>query len=162
MTDTVPTSIEAKGRNGATVIFDGTTVTISRKGFLGAMTAGNGDKRVPVRMITAVQYKPASAMIYGYIQFSFSGETQKNRRQQSINDRARDENTVQFTKQQMPAFDYLRDAIEFVRSQPAAPTVMQAGPSAAERIQQLAQLRAQGLISAEEYEAKRQQLLAEM
>jgi uncharacterized protein DUF4429 len=55
--------IEAKGRNGATVSFDGTTVTISRRGILGALTAGNGHKRIPVHSVSAVQYKPANSMI---------------------------------------------------------------------------------------------------
>jgi hypothetical protein len=155
-------TIEAKGRLGTTVTFDGTTVTISRSGFMAATTAGTGEKRIPLGMISAIQFKSATALVHGYMQFSFSGEVQRSRRQQSLNDRATDENTVQFTKAQLPAFEAIRDAIEAARVQAHNPRSALAAPSVAERIQQLAGLRDQGLISPEEYEAKRAQLLEQL
>jgi hypothetical protein len=60
--------VEAKGVNG-TVEFDGDFVTIKRTGTLARMTVGKGDKRIPVAQITAVQWKPPSALIRGFISF---------------------------------------------------------------------------------------------
>jgi hypothetical protein len=69
---------------------------------------------------------------------------------------------VQFTKAQMPAFAWLRDAIDAARSQPAAAVAQATGPTVAERLQQLVYLRDQGLISTDEYEAKRVELLGQL
>lgn len=156
-----PDVIEAKGLYGATVTFDGTTVAITRKGFNATVVGpGAGEKRIPLRMISAIQFK-ASGLSW-YIQFSFSGESTSSRRQ-SMSDLRKDENTVEFGPKERQAFEALRDAIEAARAQEHAPApVAAAGPTVAERIQQLAGLHDQGLISDAEFEAKRAQLLAEL
>jgi len=151
--------VVAQGMNGAIVTFDGQTVAITRKGFAATMIGpGTGEKRIPVHAITAIQFK-TSGISY-YIQFSFSGESAQSSR--SRDDRRKDENTVEFHAGQRPAFEALRDAIEAARTVPTPPTPMVVAPSVAERIQQLAGLRDQGLISEAEFEAKRVELLAQL
>jgi hypothetical protein len=109
--------VEAVGRGGQ-VSFDGAMVTITRRGALGRMTAGKGEKRIPVRSITAVRWKPAGAMVNGYIQFTLPGgvETRQRAGNQTVA-AARDENAVVFTRRQQPAFEELRAAVEAVLAQ---------------------------------------------
>ncbi len=68
--------VSAKGYNG-TVTFDGTSVTISRTGFIAISTKGHSDKRIPLSRISAVQWKPATRLNNGYISFSLSGGSEK-------------------------------------------------------------------------------------
>jgi len=156
------TTIEAKGHTGQ-IIFDGQAVTIHRKGLLARGAVGKGQKHLPLEAIAAVQWKPAGAMVNGFIQFTVPGEmSTKNRHGHSTTDAAHDENSVVFTKKQMPEFEVLRDAIQSAKARRATGSVPAAGPSAADRIQQLAGLRDQGLITPYEYEAKRTELLSQL
>jgi hypothetical protein len=145
--------IEVKGYNGS-VAFDGQFVTIIRKGALARMTVGKGEKRIPLASITAVQWKPAGAMVNGFIQFTVPGGNEKksafgSQTRGAVND----ENSVVFVKKQMPDFEELRMQVEMAiarrgSGQPAAPAPQ---PNIAEQIQQLAGLRDQGLLTNEEF-----------
>ena len=66
--------IEASGINGQ-ITFDGDYVTINRKGMMARATVGKGEKRIPISSITAVQWKPPSKLIRGFIQFTVPGGT---------------------------------------------------------------------------------------
>jgi hypothetical protein len=152
--------IEAKGHSG-TVTFDGQSVIITRESFLARATVGKGRKSIPLDSITAVQWKAAGALVNGYIQFTIPGGNEGRSRMGSATiDAGRDENAVVFTRKQMPDFEALRTAVEqaiATRGNAAAAPVQL---SAADRIQQLAGLRDQGLITEAEYETKRGELLA--
>ncbi len=155
--------IEARGHNGH-VAFDGDYVHIQRKGFLARATAGKGDKRIPITSITAVQWKPAGAFVNGFLQFTIPGGTEgRSRPGASTVDASKDENSVIFTRKQQPAFEALRATVEdavVASLQTAGPVA--AAPSIPEQIQQLAGLRDQGLITPDEYEAKKAELLARL
>lgn len=104
--------VVAKGVNG-TVVFDGQAVTIQRTGALARMTVGKGEKRIPVKSITAVQWKPATAMIRGFIQFTVPGGNEgRSKVGRQTRDAARDENSVLFGYTQREEFERLRAAIE--------------------------------------------------
>lgn len=106
------TEVRAEGYGGQ-VDFDGTFVTISRRGFLARATTGKGEKRIPIGAITAVQWKPAGPLVNGFIQFTMAGATEVRSRAGRQTHRAgHDENSVLFTRKQMPAFDALRTEIE--------------------------------------------------
>jgi hypothetical protein len=156
---------EVKGHNG-TVMFDGHFVSIRRTGFLARATVGKGEKRIPVASISAVQFKPAGAMVNGFIQFTLPGGNERRSKAGSQStDAAKDENSVLFTKKQMPEFLALRDAIEQVivaRATPQHAAPVSAAPNPVEQIQQLAALRDQGLLSDAEFDAKKADLLARM
>jgi len=105
-------TITAKGHTGQ-VSFDGRFVTIARKGGLARMSVGKGEKRIPVKAITAVQWKPAGKMINGFIQFTIAGGVERRSRPGSSTTGAvSDENSVVFTRKQMPDFEAVRSAIE--------------------------------------------------
>lgn len=103
--------IEATGVTG-TVTFDGRFVVINRSGMMARMTVGKGEKRIPLRSIAAIQFKPAG-MVRGFIQFTIpGGNEQRSRMGSQSKDAAKDENSVLFNKGQEAAFEQLRDAIE--------------------------------------------------
>lgn len=103
--------ITAAGRNGQ-VSFDGKTVTITREGLAARATHGAGEKSIPVRQISAVQFKPVSFATAGFIQFSIPGETSNNKGKGARTfDASRDENSVLFLKKSEAEFTALRDAV---------------------------------------------------
>jgi hypothetical protein len=156
-------NMDARGYNGQ-VHFDGQFVTITRQGFIARARIGKGDKRIPLTAITAVQWKPATWAVRGFIQFTLAGGVEvRSRFGRQTADAGRDENTVVFSVGQMPAFAELRTAIEAAlartHGQAAAP-VPRTDP--AERLQELARLHAAGLINDRELEAKRAEVLRQI
>jgi len=104
--------MEAKGHNG-TLGFNGSTVVIKRSGLLAKMSNGSGEKRIPVKHITAVQWKEPGAMVNGFISFTIPGGTEKQGGFGSqTKNAARDENSIIITKKQSAEFQEIRDAIE--------------------------------------------------
>jgi hypothetical protein len=112
-----------------------------------------------------VQLKPAGPVYNGFIQFTVPGGIE---RRSSFGKHTRDafgdENSVVFSRGQMPAFLALRDAIEEVivlRSgvHASAPATT---ANVAEQIGQLAALRDQGILTDAEFETKKTELLARM
>jgi hypothetical protein len=154
--------ISAKGHNGQ-VTFDGDFITITRKGFLGRTTIGKSEKRIPAGAITSVQWKPPGAMMNGSISFSLAGGNEtKSRFGSQTRDAAKDENAVIVTKKQAAAFLALRVAIErkiAERYNPTAAEAPAAAPDVMEQLRQLAQLRDSGVVSEEEFAAKKADLL---
>lgn len=152
--------ITAKGHNG-TVEFDGDFVTIHRTGFGARLTVGKGSKRIPIGSITAVQLKPAGAFVNGFISFTMAGGTERRSKFGSqTTDAVNDENSVIITKKQMPEFENLRAGIEWElanRARPAA--AAPAAPDAMDQLRKLAELHQAGIVSDEEFAAKKAQLL---
>lgn len=143
--------LTAKGVNG-TLAFDGSTLTIARKGI-----GNRGEKRVPVASIAAVQIRPATLLVNGFIQFSIAGEVSRSQGGVGrLQDAANDENAVIFTKGSAAAFDAFRDAVLAAQSAPAAAET----PTLAGEVFKLAELRDAGLITADEFEAKKADIIA--
>jgi uncharacterized protein DUF4429 len=115
----------ADGHTGQ-VSFDGVFVTITRKGFRARATVGKGEKRIPLSSIDAVQSKPAGPVTNGLIQFTVPGGNERRSGfGHQTSSAVGDENSVVFTRKQMPAFEVLRKAVEqaiAVGSQPSSPT----------------------------------------
>ena len=154
--------MKVKGRGGE-IEFDGHFVTIRRSGALGRMTVGKGDKRIPVSSITAVQIKPAGAMVNGYIQFSLPGgnERRSGFGKQTL-DAVGDENSVIFTKNQEQEFLELRDAVERAmvqRSGSQAVASVPTGSSRLEQLKQLGELRDAGVLTEEEFEIEKSKIM---
>jgi len=88
-------------------------VTISHSGVLGRMTAGKGEKRIPVSSIAGVEWKPPGFGVRGFIRLTVPGgierTSQVGKRTQAA---ARDENSVVFGKTQLADFERVRAAIE--------------------------------------------------
>ena len=106
--------ITAKGING-TVTFDGKFVTIERRGFAARASIGKGEKRIPVKSITAVQWKPPGMLTNGYIEFTVMGGNEaRSRAGAATVQAAANENAVLVTKKQADDFLALRRAVEDV------------------------------------------------
>ena len=151
------TPIEAQG-HVATVVFDGDTITINRQPFK-RLTLGKSEKRIPLRAVNAVQFKPAGRLTTGFIEFTISGGSERNSpfRQRAV-DVANNENAVVFARQQQPEFEVLRDAVEVAIGQPEAPWSAD-GPGLAEQLARLAELRDAGALTDDEFAAAKAKLL---
>lgn len=152
--------IEVKGHNGQ-IQFDGQYVTITRRGILGRMSVGKGDKRIHISQISSVQWKPAGPFVNGFIQFSAAGGNERRSKFGSQTSSAvNDENSVIFTTKQKAAFEEIRKHIEAAiaahhAGTPAAPP----SASVADEIAKLAALRDQGAVTEAEFQQQKQRLL---
>ena len=147
--------ITAKGHNG-TVAFDGAFIIITREGFMARTTFGKGEKRIPVRSLSAVQLKQPGGLTNGFIQFTIAGGRESSARKGNRTvAAANDENSVLFTKAQQAVFAELRDAINEALANPEG----SAGPDLAGQLQKLAALRDQGVLTEDEFAAKKADIL---
>lgn len=144
--------MEAKGINGQLELLD-SMVRIRRKGVLAVMLMGlKGDKEIMLRQISSIQFKKAG-LTNGYIQFAFlGGQEAKGGAWQATSD----ENTVMFTSGQQPAFERIKAAIE---QRLAAANGNGAAVSSLDELERLASLRDKRIITEQEFEAKKKQLL---
>lgn len=153
------TTVKATGQTG-TIEFDGQFVTITRDGWRGKAVFGKGEKRIPVRSITAVQFKPAGALTQGFIQFTISGGSEKTGGRSSRTQEAfTDENSVVFLRKSLAGFEAVRDAVNAAIAADGQPS---ATPDLADQLSKLAALRDQGILTPEEFEAKKADILERM
>lgn len=145
--------LSAKGVNGQIDLFRD-KIVIRRKGFRAFMTQGlKGEKDIYLSRISSVQYKKPGLVTNGYLQFTFSGGKETKG---GLFDATRDENTVMFTKAQQAAFGALKERIETGLNTPAAQPVTSSG---LDDLEKLASLRDKGIITAEDFETKKRQIL---
>ena len=146
--------MEATGTNGR-ISISGESVIISRKG-TGLLTAINqglqGDKTIPIRHITALQFKEPGTFTVGYLRLSIQGRDPVG----GALEAARDENAILFEKSQKLQIVAIRDALQEKIN--AGPTIGGTS-SAADEIEKFASLRDRGLLTEEEFQAKKRQLL---
>jgi hypothetical protein len=106
-------AVTAKGANGQ-LSFDGKILVISRKGAAARLTAGKGERRIPLSSIQAVQWKPLGALVSGFISFTIPGAIDRNPGFGGATWSALDdENSVVFkSKKQEAEMKQVRDAVE--------------------------------------------------
>lgn len=157
--------IDVKGHNGQ-IVFDGQYVTITRKGILGRMTVGKGEKRIHISQISSVQWKPAGPFVNGFIAFSAAGGNERRSKFGSQTSSAvNDENSVIFTTRQKTAFEELRAAVETAIAAhhtpggQGLPHTVAGLQSVADELQKLLQLHEQGVITADEFNDQKRRLL---
>lgn len=126
----------------------------SSKGLINLMTVGSkGEKSIPVKSITAIQIKEPR-ITTGFIQFAYSGASESKG---GITDAISDENTITFrSKKELQQAIELKALIESLQHEDNQPT---ASPSGADEILKYKQLLDDGIITEEEFEAKKKQLL---
>lgn len=143
----------ADGSNGS-VELAGDSIIIRRKGFANVLTQGvQGDKRVPLKSITAVQFRSAGSMMAGLIQFSILGGREFRG---GMLEATKDENAVMFTREQEPSFAALRDVILQRINQPDRPV---GGGASAEELERLAALLEKGHLTPEEFADAKKHIL---
>jgi hypothetical protein len=148
------TIMEAIGHNGQLELTE-TVVRIKRNGVLAFISQGlKGDKEILVSHISSIQFKKANAFINGYIQFAFVGGQEAKG---GIFQGAQDENSVMFRVSQQPAFEAFRDELQR-RISSGVPRSAQ--PSPMDELEKLASLRDKGIVSEDEFQKKKKELLA--
>lgn len=150
----LPTGNRIFEGHGAIVELTDHSLIISRHGLGSFLTQGiKGEKTIPFKSLTALQFKPAQNQMGGYIQFSVKGEIASRG---GIFDATLDENTVMFTKVQYPDFEILRRKIdaEIAKqdNQPAARL------SYADELTKLADLRDRGVLDEAEFQTQKTRL----
>ena len=133
--------------------------TLSHKGGLNTAAMGGlkGEKRVNFQSISAIEFREADSSL-GYIQFSIPGGVE---RQGGVFNAAKDENSIIFNRHFNAKAKQIVDYIESKRqemSTPKAATVVQQA-SAADELKKFKELLDMVVISQEEFDAKKKQLL---
>ncbi len=150
--------ITLKAHQGKTVIVDGNVVRIVKKG---GIFASKREKTLPIKSITSVEVKKPGMMTVGFIQFSTAGSVARNSSFTLTGgsfDAVQDENSATFRdkaeyqtalliKQYIDNFAQLGEPLRL-------PQV-----SGADEILKYKKLMDEGVLSKEEFEVKKRQLL---
>jgi len=144
---------EVKVPNKVNITIDENTLTINRKGFISFGNGLRGEKTIPLSNITAVQLKKPG-LTHGYLQFSINGSVEAKGDAMQL---LKDENTIVFARKHLDDMLELKHLIETSQapnSQASAST-----PSEALQIKEFKALLDDGIISPEEFDQKKKQLL---
>jgi hypothetical protein len=147
--------IKADGYNGQ-LEMNKTSIFIKRKGVISFLSQGmTGDKEILISQISSIQFRNADDLVKGYIQFAFvGGQEAKGGIMEAVND----ENTVMFFLKQQPEFETfkqeLRERMNKLRAGGNSKS-----HSSLDELEKLASLRDRKIITDEEFEAKKCQLL---
>jgi len=146
---------ELKGWNGQLYVTEN-YIAIERKGAISFITQGGikGRKEIPISSITAIQIKKAGALA-GYIQFSVIGGIEDKG---GLFDAAMDENSISFYEENNHLANEIKNFLQDKISKNGEKHVVN-NISSADEILKFKQLLDTGIISAEEFEAKKKQLL---
>ena len=157
MSEKYPGSVyRLTGSNGRIIVYDD-KVDIERIGFLNNWVRDfPGTKTILMNSITSIQYKPGGGFLNGFLQFGVLG----GREQVGGSfDAARDENSVVFPKDKNEKAEKIKAFIEKKIAERSGPAQSSAAVSAADEILKLKRLMDDGIITADEFEAKKKQLL---
>jgi len=143
----------AKGINGQIELYSN-KVRIIRKGIVGFLTQGlKGDKEILISSITSIQFKKAGGLTNGYVQFAFMGGKDAKG---GIFQATHDENSVMFKPKQQPEFERIKEEIE---KRIQAGNIPSSSFSSADEIAKLADLRDKGILTEDEFQQKKKQVL---
>ena len=148
-------TFEFKSVGKYNVTVDHNTVKIEPKGMVNYLNKGGskGVKFIPLRSITAIQLKKPG-LTNGYIQFAYSGSSETKGGTMSA---VKDENSIMFAKKELAQAESLVDLIESRRHNPVTssnPTI-----SVADELIKFKELLDAGVLTQEEFDAKKNQLL---
>ena len=143
---------EFKGYNG-TLILTNTGVIIKRgiKGFLLGGGMLRGDKTIPHSSIIAVQLKKAG-LTAGYIQLTLKGGSEAKA---GLFQSVKDENTINFYNNKNKDFEEVKRLIE----EKISAGDVQSNKSNLGELEKLAELKEKGIITEEEFNAKKKSIL---
>ncbi|MGX4645690.1 DUF4429 domain-containing protein [Holzapfeliella sp. JNUCC 80] len=141
--------------NKITVIVDDYTLSFSRKGFWNFIEFGSkGSKSINLKDITSIQFKPAKTFSRGFLQFVFPGSLESKG---SARDAFKDENSITFFNDENQIAEELKSHIESIIHKQPEP--QQATSSAADEIKKLKELLDQDILTQDEFDAKKKELL---
>lgn len=147
--------VSFKGKQGKTISADENFVTISQK----SIFTGTSDKKIPLRQISSVEVKKPG-LLAGYIQIAEIGASKNKGFSTGAMQAAQDENSVLFNwPSDYEAAMKVKTFIEEQMAKMSSGVQVVQATSAADEITKFKNLLDQGIISAEEFEAKKKQLL---
>lgn len=153
-------TLEFKAAGKTTVTLDGNFLRIKRKGMLNLANHGlDGEKSLNISNITGVQLKDAGTFTNGYIQFLISGSKESKG---GILAATKDENTIMFGKKEQPLADEIKKYVEDIlanKSTGNTTIIQESKVDPTEEIRKFKALADEGIISEEEFQQKKQQLL---
>ena len=136
-------------------------IVIKHKGALNLLAMGiHGDKTIYYSDLTSVQYKKAGGILSGHIQFSLMGGRESKG---GVLAASSDENTITFTQDKNyeaeRVVEFINNKIREIKTSKTTP--MQTAPvaSVADELLKYKQLLDMGVLSQEEFEAKKNELL---
>ncbi len=126
----------------------------TRKGLQNFLIQGSkGEKSIPIKSITAIQLK-APRLTTGYIQFAYSGSSEtKGGTMSAVND----ENTITFTKKELDQAKELKQLIESLQRE--GNSTSNSKTSDADELLKFKELLDGGIITEDEFEVKKKQIL---
>ena len=133
----------------------GEKIRITHKGFVAFTEGTTGTKEILISQISSIQFRPAGKLLLGYIQFTFPGSQDTK----GLTASAGDENALTFTDEEQPAFEVLKEKIDEMRNDFAQAPTGAAPVSQMDELEKLAALRDRGIVSEEEFQAKKKQIL---
>jgi hypothetical protein len=131
------------------------SIIIKRTGLVSLLSHGlKGDKEILISQISSVQFRNASGIINGYIQFAFIGGQEAKG---GLMEATKDENTVMFQASQQADFENFRSELQnrITRPSEIKPSVT----PGLDELEKLASLRDKNIITDEEFQAKKRQIL---
>lgn len=132
-------------------------VAITPKGVLGFLNKGlKGTKEIPFASIYAIQFKEAGNLTSGFLQFTIPGG---NESRGGLFAAAQDENTFMFTKINNILAKEIKDYIDGAVRKSRAAQAPTFATNLSDELQKLAQLKAQGILSEEEFQAAKKKLI---
>jgi len=148
--------LEIKGRNGTLIVTEN-KIIIKRKGLVALLNKGSAsDKEIPIKNISAIEYFKGNILLNGKMQFSVSGEVATLQSKPG----GFEENTIIFLKKQSSDFLKAKKMIEDLREkleQNSNTVINQI--SSADELKKFLELKEQGIITEEEYNSKKKELL---
>jgi len=118
---------------------------------------GTGEKRINFSDISTIQFKEPSASLVGFIQFSYAGSSEKRG---GILNAIDDENAIPVSLQNV---DIARNIVEYIEGKREEIKLNRANsssvPSSADELKKYKDLLDDGIITQEEFDAKKKQLL---
>jgi len=132
-------------------------IRIKRKGGMAFLLHGiKGDKEIFLNQISSIQIKKAGFAFNGYIQFAFLGGREAKG---GLFQATSDENTIMFTKDNQQDFIEIKNAIEEQIFQFQNQNKNDKTSVGINDLKKLAKLRDEGIITEEEFQAKKRQIL---
>lgn len=150
--------MELKGTNGQLELYED-KVIIKRKGLLPKMAQGftKGDKTIYIKQITGIDFKEPGITV-GYIQFTLPGGMERRGGMFGKDGAIHDENSVTFTRKEKDTArsikEYIEDGINGSITSSAVSPI-----SDPDAIRKYKQLLDDGIITKDEFEAKKKEIL---
>lgn len=131
-------------------------LTITRKGLLNTLNIGlSGNKTIRLKQVTSLQLKLGTNLTNGYLQLGLLGDSSHR---QGLFNATQDENTIMFSKKYNDDMQELHDYIDNYSENPIENETPQA-KSVTEELKEYKELLDMEIITQEEFEAKKKELL---